>query len=559
MVPATREKLGPGVNDSLRAQALIRLPISSAAVISRRDAPRIGLGRHAAGLVAALNCNYLIISKDTVLFFLIAIALGLRVFAGAPEFESNRGRAGSGFAFLTRVGGTQTYIAESSIDFAPPNGAGVSLSWRNTGQSAWRAHQPTGNTIRYCNLNVPSLCAEGVATYRRVERKGLYPGIDWIIHSHNDELEYDLVIHPGADPRQIRLRIDGPAASIDKDGRLHAGPLIQWRPEAYQWINGSRHSVRAAFHTIAANEFSFDLGDYDPTVDLTIDPVIQIAQVEGGTEDDRLLGTLGDFRYGTTRSAIWGRPANRHDSDVFIRYSSVGRTTTVFWGGEGDEEIGGADFEANNAILNLAGWTNSTQATLIGASGQSPREYGGGTSDGFLLEFRRGTLAFASFYGGPGADRLYDVRRTSPVGYPAPSYLIAGETDSLDWTRASFTRLGPGGKTDAIAGTVNGSQLDLLAIGGAANDRAMRVRATAGDVWAVAGESDSADFPSMGGAPFAGGRDLWIGRVRFPKNDVVTLRLWGGSGVEQFGGLGSISGQSPTGRLCRSPALIRRS
>src|SRR5262249_7277394 len=157
-------------------------------------------------------------------------ALGLRVFAAAPEFESNRGQAGPGFSFLTRLGNTQAYIAESAIDFAPPTGAKVSLRWQHASRSAWETYQPTGNTIRYCNLKVPSLCTEGVATYRRLERKGLYPGIDWIIHSRNDELEYDLVVRPGADPRQIRLRIDGHAASIDKDGRLHAGPLIQWRP-----------------------------------------------------------------------------------------------------------------------------------------------------------------------------------------------------------------------------------------------------------------------------------------------------------------------------------------
>ena len=59
----------------------------------------------------------------------------------------------------------------------------------------------------------------GIASYARVRYKAVYPGIDVVYYGNQNDLEYDFVLAPGADPRAIRLKVTGPAASASPRGR----------------------------------------------------------------------------------------------------------------------------------------------------------------------------------------------------------------------------------------------------------------------------------------------------------------------------------------------------
>jgi hypothetical protein len=192
--------------------------------------------------------------------------------------------------------------------------------------------------------------------------------------------------------------------------------------------------------------------------------------------------------------------------------------------------------------LYVAGWTSAQNAPTFDGDYFYSRSYAGGATDGFLLEFGWNGLAFASYFGGPGADRIYDVRRTAASGYIGP-FLLVGETDNSSWPSSTVRQMGPGGQADAFAAMINASQLNLLIIGGTGNDRAMRLRAADNSYWAIGGETDSVDFPSTDGSQRASGKDLWVGRMSSDLGFAPVLRLFGGSGDEQFGGLASISGR----------------
>ncbi|MBL8222022.1 MAG: hypothetical protein JNL62_22485, partial [Bryobacterales bacterium] len=199
--------------------------------------------------------------------------------------------------------------------------------------------------------------------------------------------------------------------------------------------------------------------------------------------------------------------------------------------------------EGGNAILYLAGWTNSTDAPVVSGSRVPPRSYGGGATDGFLLEFSHGTLSAATYIGGPGDDRLYDVRRTTPAGAQVVPLFIAGETSNPDWPNTTVERIGRGGKRDAFAGLLESTGQSLLVIGGSGDDRAIRLRPVAANQWAIGGETDSPDFPSTSGSPPAGERDLWVARARFAPLQASLIATYGGTGNESFGGLASIAGE----------------
>lgn len=487
--------------------------------------------------------------------------LAVTLNAAPPEFESNSGQAEKQYLFLARAGGARAYIEDRGLKLATSSGAPVRLAWaesatdHGSSHGEWKISEATGNTTYYCLPGNSRLCSEGVKSYRRLLRTNLYPGIDWELHGRGGQLEYDLVVHPGAKVGDARLRVEGAAAEVGSDGRLRAGTLLHWRPEAYQVIQGKRVEVSASLRAAGDSGFEFVVGEYDAAHDLIIDPVVEGITVAGGGDEDEVLGFQNDSRggcsyaYGTTRSADWHHLPATGGRHVFVHFVRAGYgSTTVFWGGEGEESIGGVDSDMNNCQLYLAGWTNSHNAPLLAGMYErlTVQPYAGGASDGFFLKFYWGTVMFAGYVGGPGADRLYDVRSTVSSGRDGP-FLFAGETDDTAWPGATVRRIGRGGKLDAIVGVLDETRFSLLAIGGAGDDRLMRLRDGGDGFWAIAGETDSPDFPVRKAASDseqgASGKDLWLGRLRLDLSELSVLQLFGGSGDERFGGLGVLEKQ----------------
>jgi hypothetical protein len=343
--------------------------------------------------------------------------------AATPEFEANSGQVDPRYRFFARAGATRAYIEDRGLTFGAPSGHSVRIVWAGPADPSpedpdrWSITEPSGNIFHYCNQPRSEPCTLGVPTYRRLIRRELYAGVDWTLHERDHRVEDDLVLHPGANPAEITLRVEGTLPRLAADGTLHAGNLVHWRPEAYRWIGDRKATVEVALAASGAGEFPFRVGAYRRDLDLIIDPVIETIGVAGGSGEDDGANT-----------------------------------------------------------------------------------------------------------------------RTG--------YAFAGETDDPTWPGAALDRIGPGGKLDAIAGLMDGGQLKLFAIGGSGSERAMRLRDAGQGYWAIAGETDSADFPSVDGPYAAAGADLWIGRLRLDTWEITGLRVFGGSGEDHLGGLAAIPGQA---------------
>lgn len=284
------------------------------------------------------------------------------------------------------------YIEDRAIEFSSPSGGQIRLSWVNAAPSIqsradWALTDPTGNVSYHCNQPRIDLWRQAVPGYGRLTRSALYPKIDWELHGRGDRLEYDLVIHPGGNLENARLRVEGATARLDSDGRLRAGDLLHWRPEAYQWIDGKRIAVAASLLEHGNGEFDFELGPHSADRDLIVDPVIQTITVSGGSDEDAIVGSDSSnscsYRYGTTRSADWSHLPGAGRS-VFVQLGGK----TIFWGGDGDSQIGGADSDLIDCRLYLVGWTSAQNAPILSASYDNlvARSYAGGATDGFFLE-----------------------------------------------------------------------------------------------------------------------------------------------------------------------------
>jgi hypothetical protein len=131
------------------------------------------------------------------------IFLQSRLIALPPWFEPNHGQAHRSVQFLSRGVYLGSNKAAIQIDETEPfvmTLAGARPTARAEGLD------PQPGITSYFLGNDPKKWRSGVRHFARVRYKNVYPGID-LIYYHNSEgqLEYDLVVQPGADPSAIQL------------------------------------------------------------------------------------------------------------------------------------------------------------------------------------------------------------------------------------------------------------------------------------------------------------------------------------------------------------------
>src|SRR5262249_15358186 len=95
----------------------------------------------------------------------------------------------------------------------------------------------------------PLTCSD---TYRRVKYSGIYPGIDAVYYGNDQQLEFDLIVAPHADPKQIRLSFAGAdKISLNESGEIAfqlAGEEIRLKkPAIYQEHDGIREEIAGGY------------------------------------------------------------------------------------------------------------------------------------------------------------------------------------------------------------------------------------------------------------------------------------------------------------------------
>jgi len=130
-----------------------------------------------------------------------------------------------------------------------------------------------------------------ISTYGRVLYEGVYPGIDLVYYGNQRQLEYDFLVSPGADPRQIQMEFRGAdRVRIDARGdlvvQLPGGEVRQHRPVVYQEVDGARKSIDGRFVLKGERDVAFQVAAYDASKPLVIDPVLRYSTYLGGSNDD---------------------------------------------------------------------------------------------------------------------------------------------------------------------------------------------------------------------------------------------------------------------------------
>jgi hypothetical protein len=133
---------------------------------------------------------------------------------------------------------------------------------------------------------------EQIPLYSGLVYRNLYPGIDLAYDGAGGVLKGTYTIAPGADPAAIGWRYEG-AAGVRLDPtsgelRLRAaeGWLVERAPVAWQIIDGRQQPVAVAYALAEDGQLSFELGDYDASRPLVIDPALLFGTFLGGSSED---------------------------------------------------------------------------------------------------------------------------------------------------------------------------------------------------------------------------------------------------------------------------------
>jgi hypothetical protein len=233
------------------------------------------------------------------------------------SFELNRGQTDGAVDFLARTGGYLLFLTPTEAVMAfdsaathssqwnreevlntdrnktqPPrlivrmklDGANPAASVEGLDQFAGRTNYFSGSDTAQWHTDIPS--------YARVRYAQVYPGIDMIYYGSQRQLEYDFVVAPGSDPNVIQIVFNGiEDAEISRTGdlllRTTQGDIRQSKPIAYQERNGTREEVFASYIRKGVSGVGFQIGDYDRSRPLIIDPVLVYSTYLGGNGFDQ--------------------------------------------------------------------------------------------------------------------------------------------------------------------------------------------------------------------------------------------------------------------------------
>ena len=398
------------------------------------------------------------------------------------SFEENRGQTDSQVKFLSRSSGYNLFLTSTQAVFRfrePDSGSGseatqgrqnpasaslrMKLRGANPAPRIAGADQLPGKANYFIGAD-HTKWRTNIPTYAKLKYENVYAGVDLVFYGSERRLEYDFIVAPEADFRAITLGFEGAdRVEVDGNGDLvldtAAGEVRQKRPLIYQEVNGVRHTIAGRYRlnedkgqkeegesqeliTHHSSLVTFEVGEYDRTRPLIIDPVLVYSTFLGGSGADRGLGISVDMQgnayvTGETSSPDFvggGTPDPGGLPQIFLAKMNATGNALVYSAviGGGFTDRGSAiavDFQGNAYV---AGETKSSDFPTVPPPPPCdlcppPSEI---PSNGFVLKLNAdgSSLGYSRQIGGSGEDRFHAIA----LGPDGGAY-ITGETSSRNF------------------------------------------------------------------------------------------------------------------------------
>jgi len=302
--------------------------------------------------------------------------------------------------------------------------------------------EPTPNIYNYFIGSDTNKWASDVKAYQKLRYNELYNNIDLLTYESHGQLKYDLLVHPGGDPKTIKIEYSGIDELKLKKGHLHLttslGKVIEQSPYAYQLINDKKVTVKCKY-VLSENMLSFNFPNgYDENLKLIIDPILIFSTYTGSTADNwgftatydglgnmYIAGIAFDIGYPVTTGAYQisyngGTGIGYPGTDISVsKLSSDGTNLlySTYFGGSGNENPHSIVCNQNGELY-VFGSTSSIDLPTSGNAydnsfnsgttfSNSVLNYVNGT-DAYVVKFDAAgnTILGSTYIGGSGNDAV---------------------------------------------------------------------------------------------------------------------------------------------------------
>lgn len=430
----------------------------------------------------------------------------LAPYRSAEAFIENAGQWDGRAQFLAKANGLDLWLTEDGVTYdlrsvttkreggrTVARGRGHVVRMEFLGSKPGRLVSGRSELAARHNYFVgdKSRWASDVRLYREASMEDIYEGISARWYFDSDKPRYDLIVEPGADPSRIRMRFHGADRVVAADETLKLatslGDFEQRGLFAYQRVGATRRPISCRF-VAEGDVVRFDVGDYDRSKPLVIDPIIWSTFLGGSSTDE----TYGVNLDASNRPIVLGSTIS---SDFPVTVGAY------------DETISGPGFNFDATV---------TKLTSKGAG-----------------------VLWSTFVGGAGGG-MHDFAYDAAVD-AAGNVVVVGESFSSDFptTGGAFDTTANGGY-DAVAFRLNNSGSSLMAstyLGGSGGDGAQELEFDAGGNLVIVGTTRSANFPTTAGAhqpTFGGGvTDVFVTKMAPDLSTVLKSTFLGGSAEEE--------------------------
>jgi hypothetical protein len=510
-------------------------------------------------------------------------------------FEKNQGQTDSQVQYMARGNGYILFLTANDAVFSLQSRSaesaastlrrGAVLHAKNPGQrkaqqdstAVVRMRLAGGNSLakvsasgqlpgksNYFLGNDPSKWRTDVPHYARVSYQDVYPGVNLAFHGAQRETEFDFVVAPEANPAPIGFHFTGAQRiKTDDSGNLvissAAGDVLLHKPVAYQEQNGARQPVDVRFVLKAGNQVSFELGNYDRSRELVIDPSVsyEYSTFLGGSGDDEGYGIAFDssgnaYVTGQTASANFPGSSSTNKllgtTNAFVtKISPTGSSLvySVYVGGSGSDSGNGIAVDASGDVF-VTGGTSSTNFPVMPNPGAFQTTLKGTTGNAFVFELgTSGAITFSTYLGGTGTDTALGIALASNG-----DVYVVGKTSSTNFPTLNFIQgsLGTGNTDDGFVTRLNSSGTALVYstyLGGSATgDAANAVAVDSSDNAYVTGQTYNSTFPTTTGAfqrtcgsCSNGNSNVFVTVINAAGTNYIYSTFLGGSGSDEGNGI----------------------
>lgn len=443
------------------------------------------------------------------------------------------------------------------------------------GQAVVQGEEQRSTHTNYLLGNDPRKWASQVPAYGAVRYQALYPGTDLRLYTHDNQVEYDFELLPGADAGRIALRYDGQQHLRLQDGALHVttsvGTVVEQRPSAYQLRDGHREAVPCEYVLGAGHTVSFALPrGYDHSRPLVIDPVLVYSSYSGSAASNWGYSSTYDaqgnlycggiafaLNFPTTVGAYSVTFAGLQDLAImkFNPSATTGAASlayATFIGGSGAEHPHSLLVDGGGNLL-LYGSTSSANYPVT-AGAYDPSFNGGADIVVTRLSATGSALLASTFVGGMGIDGQLPLSSSASALFKnfgdgfrgdlaldrAGNVYVASNTQSANFPRIGGVQPTLSGTRDAVVFKLTPSLAGLqwsTFLGGTGEDAAYSIQVDSVSNVFVCGGTNSTTFPGTAGGlrPSYGGgtTDGFVARLSAAGTTLVQSTYLGTSGYDQ--------------------------